>query len=449
MGPGPRRALFTVATLAVVVACRQLVGIGDAPPMGALVDSGPAEEGSDAGGCGIAYAGASCEACLESNCCPEATACAGHTACNGLEVCLGACDGGDPACRAQCVAGHRLGPDPFETQLAACLARSCAAPCGIPCGPFAQLAGVDAAPGCETCVENSVCNASLACAGQPGCQAILWCTETTYDLDREQACLDGYRDAGIDAALAFRSSLLTSCLGDCALGSQWYCVGHLAPPQESSQDTAVTLTLYDIFTNKPLVGAEVDVCSRTDSTCTPVITSATSDVDGKATVTVPSNVGGLGASGYLKISEPNLLVPELIFWGFPLSEPTLADTIGTFTTAEATPSALTSVLGVPVDLTSHALVVVSPLDCQNVAATGVTFSVSSPDPGTQVLYVTSTGGFSTDAGTSPAGLALIVNVPVGSVTVTATPRALGRPSSVVSGFTWAGTVTALGAPANQ
>ena len=141
MGTALRRAVFAVATVAVAVACRQLVGIGDAPPMGAAVDataadSGAPEAGSDGPACGIAYAPEACGSCLVSSCCPQATACAESAACSKLEGCLGAC-AGDTACRATCVSANRFGPDVFETQLASCLAKSCAQPCGISCGGFA------------------------------------------------------------------------------------------------------------------------------------------------------------------------------------------------------------------------------------------------------------------------------------------------------------------------
>ena len=448
MGPGLRRAVFATATLAVVVACRQLVGIGDSPPMGAVVDSGAAEGGPDAGGCGIVYAGTQCEACLESNCCPQATVCAGDTACTGLEGCLGACDGGDPACRAKCVDEHRIGPDPFETQLAACLAANCVAPCGLPCGGLADTFGVDAAAGCQACIQNSVCPASLACATQPGCQAVLWCVGTTYQIDREAACFANYQDAGFDAALVLRGDLLTSCLDDCAIGNQWYCVGHLTLPQQTGQGTSLALNLYDTFYNTPVADAEVAVCSQNDPTCTPPIMSAVSGVDGGVTVTVPSNVGGSGPTGYLLINGAGL-IPELAFWGFPLSEARLTDQIGTLTQTKASASQLTLLLGVPVDLQQHALVTVGVNDCENISARGVTFSIVPADLDTQVFYVTATGFSSADSGTGPQGLALFVNVPVGTVKVTASPGALGRPSSVVQGFTRAGAVTALGAPVNQ
>jgi hypothetical protein len=142
------------------------------------------------------------------------------------------------------------------------------------------------------------------------------------------------------------------------------------------------------------------------------------------------------------------VIPELLFWGFPLSEARLTDQIGTFSQTTATASALSSLLGVPVDL-KRALVAVGATDCGINGAPGVTFSISPADADTQVFYATGTGFSSADSGTGPQGLALFVNVPVGTVTVTAIPGALGHASSVVQGFTRAGTVTGFGAPVNQ
>jgi hypothetical protein len=313
VGPGLRRAVFATATLAVIVACRQLVGIGDSPPMGAVVDSGTKEAGTDAGGCGIVYAGTQCEACLESQCCTQATACANGAACSGLEGCLGACDGGDPACRAQCVDGHRIGSDALETQLAACLAKRCAQPCSISCGGFAGDFGVDAAAGCQTCIVDNpnLCSATLACAGDPECQAILTCPSTSHVQDQSEAC-DTEHEAGVDAASAVLNGLTTACLNACAVGTQWWCVGNPPSQQQVNQATAVTLHLYDKATTLPIADASVAVCSPSLSPCLVLGNPMTSGADGGVTVNVPKNPQGPGSSGYLSITGTGL-TPELFF----------------------------------------------------------------------------------------------------------------------------------------
>src|SRR5271170_6303119 len=101
---GPSAAAGAAALLAIVAACRQLVGIGDAPPThvaDASAESPDARAGAGSA-CGVAYAGAQCETCVETSCCTQATACANDPACSSLEACFGMCNG-DPTCRAKCI----------------------------------------------------------------------------------------------------------------------------------------------------------------------------------------------------------------------------------------------------------------------------------------------------------------------------------------------------------
>jgi hypothetical protein len=82
-------------------------------------------------------------------------------------------------------------------------------------------------------------------------------------------------------------------------------------------------------------------------------------------------------------------------------------------------------------------------DCDNIPSPGVTLSISPADPDTKYLYFRGGSLTATVSQTDSTGVVLIGNVPVdaGTVTVTATPVALGRPSSVVQGFVRAGTIT--------
>jgi hypothetical protein len=73
-----------------------------------------------------------------------------------------------------------------------------------------------------------------------------------------------------------------------------------------------------------------------------------------------------------------------------------------------------------------------------------------PDGGTRVVYEKGGVPDPTATQTDSTGTAVIVNVPVSDqVTITATPVALGRPSSIVSVITRPGTDTYIQLPVNQ
>jgi hypothetical protein len=458
MRPSGRRVLLaaTVMSLGIAIvcglACSAVLGDlserqdrgpdagGGAPGM---VDAGPEEAGPK---CGLAYAGTSCEACLEGACCAEALACANDEACLGLEGCLGACSG-DPACRAQCVSDHRIGPDPAETQLAACLAAHCAQPCGIVCGGFAQMWGADAATGCQTCISKNFCAVGQTCAVDPECQAQSWCRQIP-ELDQLEACQYGY-DAGPAPFHAFVGDVTTSCANECAWGSQWWCVGNMPAQPIPVQVTKATFALYDEVTNAPTVGASLQICDPIDPACTRPIVGGTSGPDGRVTVSIPSSTLLNGPVGYALVSGTGL-IPTLNYWGYPLTAPNLLYYLATFKQADI--NLLKQLTPVPVDLT-RALVTAIAFDCDFISAPGVTFSVSPSDANTRVIYVGQDGLPTTGlSATTAAGTALIVNVPVdaGPLTITETPRVLGQPSSILQrGILLPGTITQFAGPVTQ
>ena len=440
-------AVGGVVLLGLAAACRQLVGIDDEPPTD-LADAGAprVEAGGDAEAgptCGMTYTPTPCESCLEKSCCTEATACAGGAACAGFEQCMGAC-GGEPACRARCVVKHRIGPDPLETHFAACLAANCANACNITCGGlFPEGAGEDAAAGCQSCVTNKSCPVNAACAGDPECQAISWCYLSNPAPDRAQACV-GAHDAGLDVWTAQNND--TSCSNECATGNRWYCVGNPPPPVQGFLSTQFTAHLVDtLAVTRNIADASVAVCSQLDSACKTALSSGTTGADGKVTLTIPPAFEGFGATGYASIAGVGL-ISELVFWGFPLSEPSFSYAVGTLTPVEF--GLATAGLG-PVDLSSHAFVFALAIDCEQTYAQAVQFSIAPTESDTHVFYFAGSGIDTKADRTDRSGLAVIVNVPVGQVRLTTTPVALSRPSSVVTGWAQPNALTGFLAPVTQ
>jgi hypothetical protein len=132
--------------------------------------------------------------------------------------------------------------------------------------------------------------------------------------------------------------------------------------------------------------------------------------------------------------------PSLVFWGFPLSEPTFRFHPAVFTTDDINEvSDALALAGVTAD-PSDALVAMSAYDCWGTQSPGVTFSLST-DAGAQIVYLDD-GTFSLAGPTDTTGSAAAVNVPPGTLTITARPAALGgRASSVVPVTAQAGAVT--------
>jgi hypothetical protein len=93
-------------------------------------------------------------------------------------------------------------------------------------------------------------------------------------------------------------------------------------------------------------------------------------------------------------------------------------------------------------------------DCARTVAPGVVFTIDpvDSDGGTRVFYTTQSGNFScTATQTDKSGGAVIVNVPPGPITLTATPAVLGpgHPSSKVAAFARAGWITSALMTVNQ
>jgi hypothetical protein len=434
------RALLAVAAfIGSVVACRQLVGIGDEPP---TATGGAPDAGTEAGPpCGVAYAGTACEACLEAQCCAQATACAGSLGCTGLEGCLGACNG-DVTCGARCKFEHPVADPGLE----ACLFGSCAQPCALGCGSVAEFFGPDAAAGCANCIVNGPCAAASACLADPDCLAIPSCIGTSQAVDRNQACLGAY-DAGVDAFNNIVAGLRSSCLDQCALGNQWYCVGNAKPHVQTNSATEMTVFLYDL-NGAPLAGVTVDVCSEGLQPCDSLSSGTTNDAG-----LVPLQVPGpppsstYGPKGYLQLQAPAIGIDALFYWTYPLSEPAVRTNSSAPSQSEI--SEIAGLLGVAPDM-MRGSVAFAVADCDLLASPGVQVTITPNDPETKVFYLSSNGlpipgATSTDV----SGFGGALNVPAGEITIMATPMSLGRPSTVLQAYVAPNKITLVALPPNQ
>jgi hypothetical protein len=209
----------------------------------------------------------------------------------------------------------------------------------------------------------------------------------------------------------------------------------------------MTATVYDNVTKAPMPGVSISTCSQLFAPCD-VLGVATTDDAGLAPLSIPTNASGYGSTGFLSLSDGGI-VPEFYYWGFPLSEPTVAISVPVI------PSRFFASLlppGAKNDPTRGYLALAI-TDCIGTPSPEVRVSVVPADSETTTVYFDSkTGNFSSGrTSTDGAGIALVADVLAGPtpVEVRAIPDALGRPSGVISAYVAAGTITLAALPANQ
>jgi hypothetical protein len=427
--------LVAAATaVTVVAACRQVAGITSNAP-----------EDLTSSVCGLPYGTSECASCVHTNCCAESSACGADLGCAAYEGCLGTCQG-DPTCRAQCLIDHHSDYTAASSipALGACLASRCDAPCGLACGAVGSVlaSSPDAAPDCQSCVQAHGCQAGRACASSAECIDVDQCERGCLTLDCMEACVS-QRDAGATLALATRQVFVGNCASQCGLGSDWSCVGNVSWPVAQSKTVAVTVAVEN-GSGQPVPGAELSVseyCPPSDEGGTPVLMAGQTDGTGTATLTVPqSTTAGPGFNhgldGCIAATAPGYL-PTFWYWGFPLTEPAVV-----FTATEpgggkhwiplisaSDFAALNTAASVTQD-PSRGIVGVTLPDCIGGSAPGVKVTTDPDDPAVRVLYGTSFSAAETVS--DPTGLAFLVNVSPGPLTLIATPTAIGKPSSHIT-----------------
>jgi hypothetical protein len=193
----------------------------------------------------------------------------------------------------------------------------------------------------------------------------------------------------------------------------------------------LTLSVNESTTGSPVVGAIAKACHREDLTCANPISTGSTDASGKVTLALPdAPAAGYGFQGYFDISSPQqAMVHYLYFLSFPLSEPhaQLAMLV-------LTPGALdgmVAVAHVTLDPTRGQVAVVAQ-DCLLTGAPGVSFAADAIDAQTRELYFIASELSTTATATDSSGLAFFFNVPPGSLTIRATPKAVGTVSSTAS-----------------
>jgi len=441
---------------AITLSCRQIIG---------LPDDQSAQASTNA--CGLQYGTNACASCANSNCCAESTTCAADSVCSAYESCLGECNG-DPKCRSQCAIDNPVGTDANVLALSVCLASNCETACGLECGAIADLISEpDAAVACEKCLKTNACPRAEACASSEPCYAytrvnnIAFATTDTGELYDQLLCASTaasglafdifgsvevcgrnpptiYMDA---ATSSTATGFATLCATPCANGNYWACVDHVTWPPPNASTSTMHWQVEDYPGGAaPVGGVTVQVCSPDEPTCSASteVTHGTTDPSGRVSLTVPNMPDplNLGLNGFVRVSSPNIVTTDQ-YWGFPLVEAQLV-----FDLSEVvTPTEFQAFWEAAKVTTDPSLGFVSVLvfDCRFQPAPGVNIILSSSNMQTQGVSTT----FMPTSTTDQTGLVLFANVPTGPLTLTATPDALGRPSSQVNIIVQAGIITTV------
>jgi hypothetical protein len=427
----PGRLVLAAGAVLVSVGCRQIVDFDDGSTPGGH-DAGEACANSSSNltsnVCGLPYATTDCATCAAAHCRSESAACAREQACALESSCLANC-GGDPQCRAHCALDAPVSQSSDASELAACLAMQCEEACDLGCGLGLGDYGKyppEAAAECHTCVVTSACDAARACAASADCDAFTRCTSVCRTDDCRWMCRENH-DAGRALASSLATNLAT-CDAACGRGGNWSCVGQVSWPKPKSDTVTLTLEFNDPQSMKGYAGVDVAVCDRSDRYCDHAKVEDKTVASGRVVLPFQN-----GLDGYVQVaSQAQEFVNGLMYWGFPLSEAHYALIDDTddwrhafhFLTRDAL-KGVTDAAEVIQD-PSRGFVLVDPVDCQGQPAPGVVLTLDPPDPGVRVFYGLSLGLSETDRSNS---FATFWNVPIGAVSVIATPDAVGKPSS--------------------
>lgn len=241
-----------------------------------------------------------------------------------------------------------------------------------------------------------------------GCTAVLGIDSTTLATDAAPADT-GPADTGPPPA-----------------GGDWSCVGKVPVETPTGSSIAITVNIVDFATGTaPPTTLNVKACaSKTDNVCATPIATAVSDTKGVAIVNIPLS-GGRGFSGYLEVTGTSY-IRYLWYFSRPLTTSRVFPLqVVTVDTLDSAAGLLASFGVVPPDTTRGQLAV-NTTDCQDVDAPGVQIGVDIADSKSKPFYF-SDGLLSAKATETQKGFALggFFNLPTGTATVTATPKATG------------------------
>ncbi len=386
---------------------------------------------------------AACTACVDSKCGAQESQCRANDSCGPRLDCALGCDPADVTCALGCEVQAVADVNALGA-IESCRATSCGVPCGVTCGAVLPITPPAKTAACASCVSASCCPQATACAASPDCLRGLECARGQTTPDAIQVCSHGPPYNGGSAAYdALDACVRGSCTDDCAVGSDWACVGRVSVPVPTTDTITGNLTIVEAAAQSvPVPNLKVRGCETLDTECTndpPFTPTWTSDANGKVTVELPAKQqsGRFGFNGYIEVADPSgVHSTTLLFANIPLTQSGYTATVIDSTPALA--KELADALGLPYD-PSQAGLVITAFDCVDRQAPGVSFDIlagTTPVP----IYYQFNGLLSVNETMTDASGTAVTQMPSRGVSITAkeadtgatigTAEIFGRPGTL-------------------
>jgi hypothetical protein len=227
------------------------------------------------------------------------------------------------------------------------------------------------------------------------------------DAGREQCSAD--RDC-LALGQEFADSTCVSSLCQPNPDPNWACLDEGATVTSALLPSQVRIIVpfLNVVSHQPTPGINVQACERLDADCSMPTTASVSNSQGEADLRLPG-----GFNGYLRW-EAEGIYPTMYFFGAPL----LSDAI--FPVNVITPQVFDGLnaqfKGAAIE--GRSAVVVNVQTCTGAPAAGVTLTVPEGDSATHAYYMLDGLFPPSQAETSVAGVARVINVPQGNITIT-------------------------------
>lgn len=214
----------------------------------------------------------------------------------------------------------------------------------------------------------------------------------------------------------------------------WSCLGHVVWPTSGSGTAKVTMELSDIISSEPVPGVGIQVCHKLDSTCaSPLHSNLVSDSSGRVTFSVP-----MGFTGYAASTSGGIM-PFIYFFNPPVTSDREVPSVPMLkTTALATFATLAGGTIMP----DRGHVMARVYNCLGQTAEGIRLSSPESDSATTPFSMIKGAPSTKLSATDGSGNAGLLNLPVGTVTLTGKLEN-GETMGTVSVVTMVGRMTYL------
>jgi len=210
------------------------------------------------------------------------------------------------------------------------------------------------------------------------------------------------------------STAQASCVSSvCEANPKWACLKDPAPKPGGAGPFKVTMHFADLINKGPISGVKADLCRKVDVSCGDPATTVTSD----ATGSISLDSVEAGFSGYVSL-QSSAIVPTLYFFNPSIDR---NQDIPSLSLSNSTARAgLLAQLGAD---TTRADVLLNASDCQGKPASGIGYELAPPVSGAIAYYLSSGLPTHNSTATDATGYGGFVNLPSGTITITATELA--------------------------